>query len=154
MTPVFDPDEFWAFSVHQYGKKAVAKCCLALQDDYGVDINLLLLCQWLDSQELALAEGALCDLVRIADHWQKNRLAPLRARRAGLKKPSAPYQAALSKELSEERKEQQALIACINRPLSFASTQPFPSAANLTAYAGKGRFPLGGIEALTLPQRG
>ncbi|NNC63961.1 MAG: DUF2390 domain-containing protein, partial [Gammaproteobacteria bacterium] len=33
---------FWAFSVRVYGKPDVPTACLDLQNDYGLDVNLLL----------------------------------------------------------------------------------------------------------------
>ena len=38
---------FWTYSLAVYRRKEVAQCCLALQDDAGVDVNLLLYAGWL-----------------------------------------------------------------------------------------------------------
>src|SRR6202000_1576818 len=35
---------FWTFSLAVYADPAVQRECLALQDDHGVDVNLLLFC--------------------------------------------------------------------------------------------------------------
>lgn len=149
MTPTLDPDEFWEFAANQYGLDGVKERCLALQNNHNVDINLLLLCHWLDSQQLVIAENTLCELARISDDWQKSLLAPLRAQRAAMKKPGAPYQAALARELTEEKKEQRALVACLNKSPALESGRHFPRHANLIAYAAQKPFPLDGIQVLT-----
>jgi uncharacterized protein (TIGR02444 family) len=78
-----DPPGFWAFSLGLYDRPGVAAACLALQDRFGADVNLLLLgfwrarrgyAGWADSElERVVAAGAPVNTV----------LAPLRdARRA------------------------------------------------------------------------
>lgn len=37
---------FWAFSLALYARPGVAAACLDLQDRFGADVNLLLLCLW------------------------------------------------------------------------------------------------------------
>ena len=37
---------FWDFSLAVYGAEAVAPECLSLQDKFGIDVNLLLLCAY------------------------------------------------------------------------------------------------------------
>ncbi|HEX6103216.1 MAG TPA: TIGR02444 family protein, partial [Alphaproteobacteria bacterium] len=37
---------FWSFSVALYGRPGVAPACLALQDRFGCDVNLLLFAIW------------------------------------------------------------------------------------------------------------
>ncbi len=38
---------FWRFSLATYRKPGVATACLALQDECGVDVNLMLFLLWL-----------------------------------------------------------------------------------------------------------
>jgi uncharacterized protein (TIGR02444 family) len=40
MSPPDDP--FWRFSLDLYGRPGVAPACLALQDEAGADVNLVL----------------------------------------------------------------------------------------------------------------
>ena len=41
------PDHlFWDFSLEVYAKEGVADACLRLQDDLGIDVNMLLFCCW------------------------------------------------------------------------------------------------------------
>ncbi len=154
MTPMFAPDEFWEFAADQYGLDGVKERCLALQNGHSVDINLLLLCHWLDCQQLVIAENTLRELVRISDHWQKSRLAPLRAKRTAMKKTDTSYQAALARELAEERNEQRALIACLNQPSALESGRSFSCPVNLIAYAAQKPFPLDEVQTWATQQRG
>jgi uncharacterized protein (TIGR02444 family) len=38
---------FWRFSLNFYRQAGVAEACIALQDDFGVDVNLMLFLLWL-----------------------------------------------------------------------------------------------------------
>ena len=40
------PHPFWRFSLRVYRAAGVQQACLALQEDCGADVNLLLLCGW------------------------------------------------------------------------------------------------------------
>ena len=148
---MFDPEDFWAFSVQQYALDGIKEYCLGLQDNHGVDINLLLLCHWLDTQTLLASEHTLNKLVEISEHWQRTILRPLRTRRKATGKISASYRAALAKELAEERNEQRALVACINEPAALNADKPYATGANLFAYAAKKHFPMAQSGLLNLP---
>ena len=50
---------FWDYSLHIYAKPGVAASCLALQDQHGCDVNMVLLCLW-------LAE-ARCTVLAVSD---------------------------------------------------------------------------------------
>ena len=41
-----DEPAFWRFSVQFYRQPAVAEVCLLLQDEFGIDVNLLLFVLW------------------------------------------------------------------------------------------------------------
>jgi len=142
MTQQFDPDAFWNFSGQIYSQASVKECCLTLQNRHGVDINLLLLCRWVDQQQLMIAEAALQELMTLSESWQTGQLNPLRAARATLGRGSIPYQAALKRELDAEKKEQRALIDLLNQPQAINHKQPFSTGVNCAAYAGMKSFPL------------
>ncbi|QGN54031.1 TIGR02444 family protein [Novosphingobium sp. Gsoil 351] len=42
---------FWQFSLEVYARPQVADLCLGLQDEYGFDVNIVLLCLWLARDE-------------------------------------------------------------------------------------------------------
>src|SRR5260221_9331531 len=79
-------DEFWAFSLDLYAHPDVAAACLRLQDEQGLDVNLLLLCCWLArSGRGRLGEGDLAAAEARAAPWRRDIIGPLRAVRRALK---------------------------------------------------------------------
>ncbi len=77
---------FWNFSLAVYGANAVQDECLDLQDRFGLDVNLILLCAFLGAVHgVALTPddiGAARETVR---QWQEQVVRPLRAARRNLK---------------------------------------------------------------------
>ena len=45
---------FWRFSLHFYRQPKVAETCIALQEESGVDVNLLLFLLWQATRKRAL----------------------------------------------------------------------------------------------------
>ena len=39
-------EEFWEFALARYARPGVAQCCVALQDEHGANVMLLLYCAW------------------------------------------------------------------------------------------------------------
>ncbi len=153
MAQLFDPDEFWEFSGQLYERAGVKECCLTLQNRHGIDINLLLLCCWIDRQQLVIAQASLEGLIKLSDKWQTEQLSPLRAARAELDRGSELYQSALRRELDTEKTEQRAMIDLLNRPRALDYGQAFYSEANCIAYAAKKPFPLDNFSALVNQHR-
>jgi len=137
-----ETEAFWQFSSAIYAKPGVAARCIALQDDAGRDVNLLLLALYaglelgrrLDAADFTALEAAVAD-------WTAQVTAPLRAVRRALK-PSAddPAIAALRKtvqgaELEAERLAQRLLLSALP---AHAMEPPGPDLArvNLATYAG------------------
>src|SRR3974377_316095 len=69
----------WNFSLAAYANKAVEDECLALQDEFGLDVNLILLCSYLGAVHgvtLTAEETASArDVVR---QWHDDIVCPLR----------------------------------------------------------------------------
>src|ERR1700689_2436291 len=74
---------FWDFAVSLYDRPGVAPACLVLQDELGLDVNLILFCIWLadSGQDLGPMRDRALDISR---HWQAV-IAPLRQSRRALK---------------------------------------------------------------------
>ena len=76
----------WNFSLAAYANKAVQDECLALQDKFGLDVNLILLCSYLGAVHgvtLTAEETASArDVVR---QWHDDIVRPLRVARRSLK---------------------------------------------------------------------
>ncbi|MGB6008156.1 TIGR02444 family protein [Castellaniella sp.] len=124
MESVLDEDLYWRFSLAVYRDEGVARSCLALQAEVGLDVNVLLMsllaARW-------HRRPILRDEIEQADArvqaWRRDVVAPLRAVRSRLKSgpPPAPdpHTDALrnevkAAELRAERIEQQALAAWID----------------------------------------
>ena len=112
-TPRLTAEGLWQFSLARYG--AVESLCLALQDDHGLNINLLMLCAYCQSEGCALDELQVGDLIRHNRQWQQEVINPYRALRKTLKPRLSPedYQQMLAIELALEKEEQQRLFAAL-----------------------------------------
>lgn len=77
---------FWDFSLAVYRLPGVAATCLRLQDEAGVDVNLLLYFCWLATvRAAALDEAAIRQAVARTGAWREDVVRPLRALRRRMK---------------------------------------------------------------------
>jgi uncharacterized protein (TIGR02444 family) len=120
---VAGPDEgagspFWRFSLATYRQPGVAEACLALQDGFGVDVNVLLFALWLGTQGRRLDDVEMQFVLDEAAGWAGEVVVPLRTVRRRLKDDPplvAPDAAQAFRtqvkrlELEAERLEQEAL---------------------------------------------
>lgn len=114
-------DELWAFSLSAYNVQGASTACLTLQDEYGLDVNVLLLCLFAGSRGRVLSAQ---DFVRIEIQvapWRKNIIYALRAVRRSLKveRQSSDrviddlYKDVLASELKAEQYEQQLIVSTV-----------------------------------------
>jgi uncharacterized protein (TIGR02444 family) len=83
-------DEFWDFSLRFYAAPEVAAALLALQDEGGRDVNLVLFALWLGAAGRGrLDVRALAQAERLARRLTRRIVAPLRALRRRLKEEKA-----------------------------------------------------------------
>jgi uncharacterized protein (TIGR02444 family) len=83
--------KFWGFSLAVYGAQGVEPECLSLQDRYGLDINLLLLCAYLGAMRGVTLSAADIAAVRAeVASWHADIVRPLRAARRRLKTIELP----------------------------------------------------------------
>jgi uncharacterized protein (TIGR02444 family) len=81
---------FWTFSLAVYADPAVQQECLELQDDHGVDVNLLLFCAFVGAAHGAvLSEQAVNEAANVSRAWQKDVVGALRVARRSLKRFAA-----------------------------------------------------------------
>ncbi|MEM0955093.1 MAG: TIGR02444 family protein [Pseudomonadota bacterium] len=108
-----DRDEgnpFWRFSLTLYAETGVADACLALQDRYNLDINLLLYGCYLANQGHLLETGQASALDQYCTEWRETVVRPVRALRRALKHQAPDVaEKLLAAELVSER-DQQAMI--------------------------------------------
>jgi len=156
---------FWRFSLRIYRRPEVAEACIALQEEAGVDVNLLLFLLWQATLSRALSAAEVAELERRIGPWRNATVIPLRAMRRALKSPPqliAPATAEVFRtrikaaELEAERLQQEAMHALAS---SFGRKEASPEAAaraNVAAYAAMaGRaFPAPAIDTLLAALRG
>jgi uncharacterized protein (TIGR02444 family) len=132
--PLPQSSPFWTFSLGYYRGAGVSEACQELQDNCGVDVNVVLFLLWLASQKRRL--GA--DLVkRLADEvrpWQTEVIVPIRALRRRLKTgaplldrgPAELFRTKIKAiELESERLQQEAMYALA----AELAAEPAPSTA-------------------------
>lgn len=145
MSPQHPPqspgEEFWKFSLDFYARPGVEAACLALQDEHGRDVNIMLYLCWLGLSARGRIDGhGLAGAEETMAPWRRAALEPLRAARRGLDPAerdgvAALYAAAKAIEFAAERIGQQQLAALAPPPAPRAADRcAADAAANLTLY--------------------
>lgn len=133
-------NSLWNFSLSHYGQPQVAAACLQLQDNYGVNINILLWSLWLESQGKWLSETRLAAALTAAAPWDVNYVQPLRQLRRRIKQEFAADLAQVARlrdqlkhaELLAEQQEQLSLEA-LSRDWPGGEKE-LPQGENLSLY--------------------
>jgi uncharacterized protein (TIGR02444 family) len=77
---------FWNFSLAVYGASAVQDECLDLQDQFGLDVNLIMLCAFLGAGHgVALTSDDISSARQEVELWHEDIVKPLRVARRKLK---------------------------------------------------------------------
>jgi uncharacterized protein (TIGR02444 family) len=76
---------FWRFSLAFYRRPKVADACIALQEEAGVDVNLLLFLLWQATLNRKLSAAEVSELESRIAPWREMTVVPLRAVRRALK---------------------------------------------------------------------
>jgi uncharacterized protein (TIGR02444 family) len=117
-TAPFDESPFWRFSLRFYARSKVSAACLALQDEAGVDVNLLLFLLFLAEHQQGVQAGDIARLDAGVSAWREEVVKRLRDLRRALKPGIADIPGTVSEtfrgqikrlELESERIEQAAL---------------------------------------------
>lgn len=83
--------KLWDFALDFYRRDGVATACLALQDQAGVDVNVLIYLLWrIAVREESLPTSAVTDADRSVAAWRHDIVVPLRGLRRRLKTGPAP----------------------------------------------------------------
>ena len=151
---------FWRFSLHFYKHPGVSDACIALQDDCGVDVNLLLYLLWLGSDRRQLTADDVKNLDQKVKNWRDLTIIPIRDIRRKLKgaatlldpnKQEAFRNRVKAVELEAERLQQEALYEFAKSgPLGKEAPAKDAARANVGAYEcaiGK-IFPKQAVEGL------
>src|SRR5207244_3063692 len=133
-------------SLRFYRQPKVADVCIALQEEAGIDVNLLLFLLWQATLKRTLSAKEVANLESRIGSWRDATVVPLRAVRRALKSPPslvAPATAELFRtrikavELEAERLQQEAMYElAATSPLGRAVTSGAEAARlNVAAYA-------------------
>jgi uncharacterized protein (TIGR02444 family) len=144
---------FWRFSLRLYRAPGVGDACIALQEEAGVDVNLLLFLLWQATERRTLAAADVKALDETVGGWRDTAVIPLRNLRRALKSSPglvAPNTAEAFRtrikavELEAERLQQEAMYALagtmphervLERVLGRDATLPVEAArSNVAAY--------------------
>ncbi len=111
---------FWQFSVKFYAVPGVAPACIRLQDEAGVDVNLLFFLLWNATRGCSMSEADVKEADRAVAAWRSTTVIPLREMRRTLKTAQpivdrntveAFRNRVKAAELEAERLQQEALYA-------------------------------------------
>jgi uncharacterized protein (TIGR02444 family) len=136
---------FWRFSLRFYRVPKVADACIALQEEAGVDVNVLLFLLWQATRKRALTAAEVAELERRVGPWREMTVVPLRTVRRALKAPPALVEGAAAEafrtrikavELEAERLQQEAMheLAQASPPGAPASSAQAAAIASIAAY--------------------
>ncbi|HXX52403.1 MAG TPA: TIGR02444 family protein [Xanthobacteraceae bacterium] len=162
MTETPSPTEtpFWQFSLHFYRQAKVSDACIALQDDCGVDVNLLLFLFWLAAGGRQLSAAEVERLDEAVRSWRDLTVVPIRDVRRKLKgsvtlvhpqKQEAFRTKIKAVELEAERLQQEALYGLTRSgPLGSEAAPRAAARANVAAYERvlKASFPKSTVNVL------
>jgi uncharacterized protein (TIGR02444 family) len=145
---------FWRFSLGFYRRAGVADACIALQEEAGVDVNLLLFLLWQATLHRQLSAAEIAALEEKVAPWRNAAVIPLRTLRRALKSPDLVNETVLvpaataelfrtrikAVELEAERLQQEAMYALaatmpLGRVLGRDATSQVEAArSNVAAY--------------------
>ncbi len=136
---------FWRFSLQFYRQPGVAEACIALQEESGADVNLLLFLLWHGARGHRLSIADVQALEEKIGGWRELAVIPLRAIRRALKSPPALVEAGTAEafrtrikaiELEAERLQQEAMyeLARVRLLGEKASSAAEAARANVGAY--------------------
>ena len=81
----------WKFASAIYGHAEVSKACLLLQEQCGVDVNVLLFALWIAAErKIGVDVAAVREVDTTVRQWRQEIVAPLRAIRRRLKTGPRP----------------------------------------------------------------
>lgn len=107
--PPDDIASLWDFSLRLYARAGVADACLRLQDEHGVNVNVLFWCIWLEWRGIALDAARLRSAQKSIHAWDQHYVVPLRQLRRRMKAEFGTADAGI--ELVRQQIKQAELLA-------------------------------------------
>ncbi len=152
---------FWRFSLQFYRQPGVAEACIALQEESGADVNMLMFLLWHAAQRRRFTPSEVDWIESKIFEWREATVIPLRSVRRALKAPPLLVTAARAEafrtrikavELEAERLQQEAMyeLAPAVPPGQEVSSSEDAARENLAAYAAmlEATFPQSAAGAL------
>jgi len=151
---------FWDFSLRIYARPEVPPACLALQDDGGADVNLVLFLLYLADSGRMLDSAAIAALDEATRGWREQVVKPLRGVRRLLKddigafsaEATAPLRADVKRVELAAEKLQQFTLQALAPPASAgqpAISRRQAAATHLEGYAARcGQWPQDALHVL------
>jgi len=151
---------FWRFSLGFYRQPGVGEACIRLQDEAGVDVNVLFFLLWHAALERSLSRAEIEAVEQRIAPWREQVVVPLREIRRAIKIPPPVIEAGTSEayrtkvkglELEAERLQQEALydLAQTSRFGQPAASPDEAARANVEAYQALLRpFPADALAAV------
>ncbi len=143
--PAASGSPFWRFSLQFYRLQGVAEACIALQEEAGCDVNLLLFLLWHGARLRRLSGAEIDELEQKVAPWRNLTVIPLRSIRRALKSPPGLIEGGTAEafrtrikavELEAERLQQEAMYDLVRVSL-LGETAPSAAEAarsNVAAY--------------------
>jgi uncharacterized protein (TIGR02444 family) len=143
------PESFLNFAVRAYRCEGIPKICLALQDERGADVNVLLFCCWMGATRGELESKTLNMVLEFSHSWADRVVRPLRKVRTWMKlegctHPTMPVESCMNLrerikkvELEAEQLQEnvmQSLVDSIPVVTLSVSEQTRAAALNLRRY--------------------
>jgi uncharacterized protein (TIGR02444 family) len=135
---------FWRFSLGFYRQPGVADACIALQDEAGVDVNILLFLLWNATLGRTLSNNAVAELERKVGPLRDATVIPLRTLRRALRTPPPVVEPGAAEafrthvkrvELEAERLQQQTMYELASQMAFGGASAPGDAArASIAAY--------------------
>jgi len=136
---------FWRFSLRFYRNPEVAAACIVLQDEAGVDVNILFFLLWNATMKRSFSVPVIADLDERIGAWRNATVIPLRELRRALKSPPKVVDPGAAEafrtrikgaELEAERLQQQTMYELAPSLPSESAESPAAAArASVAGYA-------------------
>ncbi|QIR13640.1 TIGR02444 family protein [Shewanella aestuarii] len=129
-------DKVWQECEQRY--LSAPKGYIALQDSHQVNVNLLLLAQYLDQQNYVLSAEQWQQMAQVIEQWEQTILKPFRGLRRLAKAhlTEDEYQKMLEVELIMERKSQKMLLRHLNNMPANIPLSTLSNTNNTQGYLG------------------
>lgn len=109
-----DATAFWQFSCELYARDGVKELCLQGQEDYGLNVNLVLLCHWLYQDHSGLDSKGFSN-IKIEISGIESQVKTQRSKRKRLCKGEPEYQQCLALELQLEKQMQHEILFALQK---------------------------------------